>query len=305
MKLKNYYEILGVTRKTSKEEIKSSFRKLAKKYHPDSQENENNNSDKFKDINEAYDTLINEEKRKKYDKFATKYGYGFTPSDTPLSNIKYEFKSGSQVFGDLINTILGFNKSDDSHFSEVNIDNKQKPIKGKDITSNLEISLNEGLIGIERKIAIKGFKGGIKTFTVNVPVGIHSGDKIRLAALGHPGRNGGKNGDLIIHVKVNPLEGFEIKGNDLITEVYISPAEAILGFKHKIKIFNDIILIDMPKFMKNGEYITHKNYGYISKECVRGNLLLHVNIITPTNLTEREISLYEQIYKLEQKKHSN
>ena len=305
MKLKNYYEILGVTRKSSKDEIKSCFRKLAKKYHPDSQENENSSPEMFKDINEAYDTLINEEKRKKYDKFATKHGFGFSPSDAPLSNIKYELRSGSQVLGDLFNTILGFNKTDDSHFSEVNIDNRQKPVKGKDIVSNLEISLNEGLIGTERKIAIKGFKGGIKTFSVNVPVGIHNGDKIRLAALGHPGKNGGKNGDLIISVKVNPLNGFELKGNDLIKEVYISPAEAVLGFKHKLTVFNDIVLIDMPKFMKNNEYIVHKNYGYISKECIRGNLLLHINIITPTNLTEREISLYEQLYKLEKRRHSN
>ena len=305
MKLKNYYEILGVTRKSSKEEIKSCFRKLAKKYHPDSQENVQNDPNKFKDINEAYDTLINEDKRKKYDKHATKYGFGFVASDTPLSNIKYEFKSGSQVFGDLLNTILGFNKSDDSHFSEINIDTKQKPLKGKDIISSLEISLDEGLIGIERKIAIKGLKGGIKTFSVNVPVGIHNGDKIRLAALGHPGKNGGKNGDLIIQVKVNTLEGFELKGNDLIKEVYISPAQAVLGFKKKIKVFNDTVIVDMPKFMKNGEYIIHKKSGYISKECVRGNLLIHVNIKTPSSLTEREISLYEQLYKLEQKRHSD
>jgi DnaJ-class molecular chaperone len=73
----------------------------------------------------------------------------------------------------------------------------------KDIVSNLEISLEEGLLGAEKKIAIKGLKGGIKTFTVNVPTGIHDGEKIRLAALGHPGKNGGKNGDLIINVHIS------------------------------------------------------------------------------------------------------
>lgn len=303
MKIKNYYDILGVSRKSSKDEIKSNFRKLAKLYHPDSQNNSGTDDNKFKDINEAYDTLINEDKRKKYDRQSSRYGFGFTTNETPLSNIKYEFKSSGQVFGDILHTILGFNKTDDSHFSEVNIDNKQKPQKGKDITSNLEISLNEGLIGTEKKIAIKAYKGGIKTFTVNVPVGIHNGDKIRLAALGNPGKNGGKNGDLIINVKVNNLDGFELKGNDLIKEIYISPAEAVLGSTYKTKVFDDTVIVSLPKYMKNAEYITHKEKGYISKECIRGDLLLHVNIKMPTNISEREEHLYEQIYKIENKKH--
>ncbi len=303
MKVKNYYAILGVTRKTPKEEIKLNFRKLAKKHHPDSQENANSDSSIFKDINEAYDTLINEEKRKKYDRQVARYGYGFLENETPLSNIKYEFKSGANMFGDILNTILGFNRTaEDSHFSEVNVDTKHKPVKGKDIISNLEISLEEGLSGIERKIAIKGYKGGIKTFSVNVPVGIHDGDKIRLAALGNPGKNGGKNGDLIINVKVNHLEGFELKGIDLIKDIYLTPAEAVLGFKHKVKVFSDTLFIDLPKYMQHGELIKHSGYGYISKECVRGNLLLRVNITVPSDITEREKSLYEQLYKIEQKR---
>lgn len=303
MKIKNYYEILDVNRKSSKDEIKTKFRKLAKLYHPDSRDDNNIDDNKFKDINEAYDVLMNEEKRKKYDRQSSRYGFGFLANETPLSNIKYEFKSSGQVFGDILNTLLGIHKTDDTHFSEVNIDNKQKPQKGRDITSNLEISLNEGLIGTEKKIAIKGYKGGIKTFTVNVPVGIHNGDKIRLAALGNPGKNGGKNGDLIINVKVNNLTGFELKGNDLIQEIYISPAEAILGTSYKTKVFDDTVIVKLPKYLKNGEYITYKSKGYISKECVRGNLLLHINIKMPTNITEREEHLYEQIYKIEHKKY--
>ena len=110
------------------------------------------------------------------------------------------------------------------------------PEKGKDITSNLEITLEEALIGVEKKLAIKGFKGGIRTFSVNVPMGIHSGEKIRLAALGHPGKNGGKNGDLIIDVRITEHPIFKIQGADLVQEIYISPATAIIGSKYKTKL---------------------------------------------------------------------
>ncbi|MEG1705811.1 MAG: DnaJ C-terminal domain-containing protein [Clostridia bacterium] len=306
MKYKNYYEILGITRKTSKEDIKNSFRKLAKKYHPDANKSEVNTDSMFKDINEAYDTLMNDEKRKKYDRQVARYGYGFVPNETPLSNIHYEFKTGSNMFSDLLTTILGFKKDNENLNENINSTNeiKQKPERGKDIISNLEITLEEGLIGTEKKIAIKGYKGGIKTFSVNVPIGIKDGDKIRLAALGFPGKNSGKNGDLIINVKIAPHSIFTLKGIDLIKNITISPAVAVIGTKYKIKVFNDLVYVDLPKFIKNDEYITSKGNGYISENGTRGNLLLHVKIDLPQEISEREEKLYEQIYKLENKKNS-
>ncbi|MDF2865927.1 MAG: DnaJ-class molecular chaperone with C-terminal Zn finger domain [Clostridia bacterium] len=308
MKYKNYYEILGVNRKNSKEEIKLSFRKLAKKYHPDANKDDNTSDAIFKDINEAYDTLMNEEKRKKYDRQVARYGYGFIVNETPLSNIRYEFKAGSGMIGDLLTTILGFKKdTNTSHFTETQDSTsevKQKPERGKDITSNLEITLEEGLIGTEKKIAIKGYKGGIKTFSVNVPIGIKDGDKIRLAALGFPGKNGGKNGDLIINVKITPHPVFKIKGTDLIKEITISPATAVLGMRYKLDVFDDIVYVDLPKYIKNNEYISSPGNGYISETGVRGNLLLHINIDIPDDISEREENLYEQLLKLENRKSS-
>lgn len=301
MKHKNYYEILGVNRKSSKEEIKNSFRKLAKKYHPDANKDDGVSTDEiFKDINEAYDILTNDEKRKKYDRQVNKLGYGFLPNDNPLSNIRYEIKSGASVFSDLFTTILGFRKDDDSHFSETE-GSKVVPEKGKDINSNLEISLEEGLLGTEKKIAIKGYKGGIKTFSVNVPTGIHDGEKIRLAALGHPGRNGGKNGDLIIDVHITKHPTFKVEGSNLVQEIYISPATAVTGDKFKTKLFDDTICVDLPKYLKDGEFITSKGNGYVDENGNRGDLLLHVNIQMPERITEREEKLYEQLAKLERR----
>lgn len=305
MKYKNYYEILGVTRKNSKEEIKLSYRKLAKKYHPDANNNDASSDAMFKDINEAYDTLMDEEKRKKYDRQVARYGYGFSPNETPLSNIRYEFKSGTNVFSDILTTILGFKKDNDSpHFTETSTtsETKQKPVKGKDITSNIEITLEEGLNGTEKKIAIKGYKGGIKTFSVNVPIGIKDGDKIRLAALGFPGKYGGKNGDLIINVKMIPDSEFKINGIDLVKEITLSPAAAVLGGKYKVKLFGDTITVNLPKYLKNGENVVSEGNGYISESGERGNLLLHVNIDIPEDISEREENLYQQLYKLECRK---
>lgn len=307
MKYKNYYEILGVNRRSSREEIKLAYRKMAKKYHPDTNKSDETES-KFKDINEAYATLTNEEKRKKYDRQVARYGYGFINDDSSLSNVKYEFRSGVTVINDLLTTILGFKKDDsqnpDDLASEVKEDKKvkQKPIKGKDIITHLEVTLEEGLLGVEKKIAIKTYKSGMKTFSVNVPIGIKNGDKIRLAALGNPGKNGGKNGDLIIHVKLLNHPEFKLNGIDLEKTITISPALAALGGKYKVVMMDEKIFITLPKHLKDGQIVTVPSKGYISEDGQRGNLLLKIHIDMPSGISEREEKLYEQILKIEKKR---
>lgn len=303
MKQKDYYTILGVTRKTSKEEIKLNYRKLAKKYHPDT----NTNQDAeliFKDVTEAYNILIDDEKKKVYDKQVIKYKYGFDNLDKTLPNVKYEIKPGMNVINDLLSTILGFKKDEsfNSNFEDSTKFNKAVAKRGTDIESTLEISLEEAFLGTEKKIAIKGYKGGIKTFTVNVPVGIKDSDKIRLASLGMPGKNGGKNGDLIITIKIKENEDIKVKGLNLTKTIVISPALAIIGGKYKLNILNESFFIDLPGCLQNGQIIEVKGKGYILENKSRGDLLLTIKIENPTSITDRELKLYEQIYKLECKK---
>lgn len=315
MKQKNYYEILGVSRKNSKEEIKLAYRKLAKKYHPDTNKDNEEAENMFKNINEAYDTLMNEEKRKKYDRQVVKYRYGFDENEGSLSNVKYELKSGMNVLNDLLSTILGFRKDDKDdvyeggNFTSADKEEytkpKQKPEKGADIESNLEITLEEAFLGTEKKIAIKGYKGGLKTFSVNVPVGIKDGDKIRLAALGMPGKNGGKNGDLIINIKIKDHEDFKLKGCNLTKHITISPALAALGGGYKLNFIDETIIIDLPKHLKNGQSVIIEGKGYMSEDGKRGDLILNINIDMPDNITDREEKLYEQLLKLEGRKQKN
>lgn len=306
MKYKNYYEILNVTRKSSIQDIKLSYRKLAKKYHPDTNKSLEAEA-MFKDINEAYATLTNEEKRKKYDRQVARLGYGFTQNDSSLSNVKYEFRSGVNVINDLFTTILGFKKEEstsENQSSDTKDDRKQKqkPIKGTDIITHLDVTLEEGYFGAEKKIAIKSFKSGMQTVLVNVPIGIQSGDKIRLAALGNPGKNGGKNGDLIIHVKLVEDDEFKLDGIDLIKSVTVSPAVAATGGKIKLDVIDEKIIVTLPKHVRDGELVNVPEKGYISEDGNRGDLILKVHIDLPSGISEREEKLYEQILKIEKKR---
>ena len=303
MKYKNYYEILEVNRKSSDQDIKLNFRRLAKEYHPDKNKSAEA-EDKFKDINEAYAVLMDPEKRRKYDRQVAKYGYGFANLESGLQDVKYEFKSGANVFNDLLNQILGLRK-DSSAQNNNDIDSverKQKPIKGTDIVTHLDVTLEEGFFGAEKKIAIKAYRTGMKTFSVKVPVGIKSGDKIRLAALGNPGKNGGKNGDLIIHVNLLENDEFKLAGSDLIKEIDITPAVAALGGKYKLQVMDEKLFVSLPKHLRDGEIVTVPNKGYIKEDGQRGDLNLKVHIDLPDDISEREEKLYEQLLKIERKR---
>lgn len=303
MKYKNYYEILEVNRKSSVQDIKLNFRRLAKEYHPDKNKSAEA-EDKFKDINEAYAVLMDPEKRRKYDRQVAKYGYGFANLESGLQDVKYEFKSGANVFNDLLNQILGLRK-DSSTQNNNDIDSverKQKPIKGTDIVTHLDVTLEEGFFGAEKKIAIKAYRTGMKTFSVKVPIGIKSGDKIRLAALGNPGKNGGKNGDLIIHVNLLENDEFKLAGSDLIKEIDITPAVAALGGKYKLQVMDEKLFVSLPKHLRDGEIVTVPNKGYIKEDGQRGDLNLKVHIDLPDDISEREEKLYEQLLKIERKR---
>ena len=301
MKYKNYYEILEVNRKSSDQDIKLNFRRLAKEYHPDKNKTPGA-EEKFKDINEAYAVLTDAERRRKYDRQVAKYGYGFANLESSLQDVKYEFKSGANVFNDLLNQILGFKKDNSQDTNIDSVERKQKPVKGTDIITHLDVTLEEGFFGVEKKIAIKAYKTGMKTFSVKVPVGIKNGDKIRLAALGNPGKNGGKNGDLIIHVKLLEDNEFEIVGSDFLKEINITPAVAALGGKYKLQVMDEKLFVSLPKHLRDGEIVTVPNKGYIKEGGQRGDLNLKVHIDLPEDISEREEKLYEQLLKIERKR---
>lgn len=307
MKQKDYYKLLGVNRKSTQEEIKSNFRKLAKKYHPDANVDNKDAEEMFKDLNEAYNILMDKEKKKKYDRQVARYGYGAVE----LGSVNSDSKTGNMM-SEIMNTILGISKDTKDKVvtaaSNVKDDIKEKiemqkePRKGENIETTLYVTIEEGYFGAEKKISFKTTRGSMKNYSVNVPMGIRDGEKIRLSGLGKPGKNGGKNGDLIILVKLRPHQMLRLEGADVQVKLDISPVQAIIGDAILLKIFGEKILVTIPKNSKTGDRIEIPAKGYVVNQNTRGNLLIDLNVKMPEEISEREEKLYEQLLKLEKQK---
>ncbi len=307
MKQKDYYKLLGVNRKSTQEEIKSNFRKLAKKYHPDANVDSKDAEEMFKDLNEAYNVLMDREKKRKYDRQVSRYGYGAVE----LGSINSDSKTGN-VMSEIMNTILGISKDTKDKVvtaaSNVKDDIKEKiemqkePRKGENIETTLYVTIEEGYFGAEKKISFKTTRGSMKNYSVNVPMGIRDGEKIRLSGLGKPGKNGGKNGDLIILVKLRPHPMLRLEGADIQVKLDISPVQAIIGDVIQLKIFGEKVLITVPKNSKTGDRLEISAKGYVVNQNTRGNLLIDLNVKMPEEISEREEKLYEQLLKLEKQK---
>ena len=299
MKQIDYYKLLEVNRKSSNEEIKANFRRLAKEYHPDANIDDPNAEEKFKDLNAAYDTLTNKEKRKKYDKQSLRFGYGFVKGE----NIKQ-----SDIVSDLLSTFFGLGKDAKGKLAakadevKSKLDEKDAPKKGDNIDANIEITMDEGFLGAEKKLALKTAGGKINNYSVNVPRGIHDGEKIRLAALGKPGKNGGKPGDLIITVKMKSHPLFTIDGADIHANLFISHTQSVIGDTVRLKILGEVIDIIVPEKTRNKDIITVNGKGYAIGETERGNLIVTLNIQPTGDLSERERKIYEQLLKVEKQK---
>ena len=304
MKQKDYYLLLGVNKRSSKEEIKANYRRLAKKYHPDANVGSPEAEDVFKDLTVAYDILMDKEKKKKYDRQVARYGYGVPPKASIKKDVKYGVKS-ADAKSELVTTLLGFGKGAKEMFETATADIKDRisanrqPKKGGNIEASLEITLEEGFFGAEKKLSLKTIGGKVNNYTVQVPRGIKDGEKIRLAALGQPGKNGGKNGDLIITVKMKEHSNLKLEGLDLHMNLDVTYAQAVVGDKVKLKILGEPVDIDIPAGSKQQDKLNITNKGYVRAENSRGNLIIHLGIRHPEEITERERKIYEQLLRVE------
>ena len=304
MKQKDYYLLLGVNKRSSKEEIKQNYRKLAKKYHPDANVGSPEAEEVFKDLTVAYDILMDKEKKKKYDRQVARYGYGVPPKGTAKKDIKYGVKN-KDTANEIISTLLGLGKDAKKVFENTATDIKERmnktkePKKGANVEAALEISLEEGFFGAEKKVSLKTISGKVNNYTVQVPRDIKDGEKIRLAALGKPGKNGGKNGDLIITVKIKEHMNLKLDGENIHTNIDITYAQSVIGDKVKIKVLGETVEVEIPQGAKEQDKIVISKKGYVNAENVRGDLILHINIKHPETISERERKIYEQLLRVE------
>ena len=291
MKYKNYYKILGLNNdKATDEDIKNSYRKLAKLYHPDINPGDAVAAEKFKDINEAYQILGSEESKKKYDRvhFAYKLKDGLN-----FSNIKDAF-NGENGFNEFFEMFVGKNEKN----VVTNLDKKQNkniPIPGEDVESEIEATLEEVFNGEEKKIAFKTTDGKMKTITVKIPQGIRNGGKIRIADQGRPGKNGGAQGDLYIKVNIIKHEKYKLDGANLLMDLPLTPWEAALGCNIEIESIDSKVLIAVPAGIQSGEKLRIASHGYYDGYGLRGDLLAEVKIVVPKTLTKEETQLYTNL----------
>ena len=281
MVFKDYYKILELdTSRVSLEEIKTAYRLAAKKYHPDVNVGDRIAEERIKDINEAYRTLSVPAQKRKYDRIWNNH-VGKTKNSAGKVEKGYIF---NMFLGNIDNTIE--EKKD------------KTPVKGENIETEIQASLEDAFFGKEKKLVFKNIEGNDKIYDIQIPEGIRNGEKIRLIGQGKPGKNGGKNGDLLIKVNVQENSKFKLKGYDLYTDLLLTPWEASLGSKIKIDAIDEEIEVFIPQGIQTGEKIKIPNKGYKKSQNERGSLYAEVKIMTPKTLTPEEKEIFEQLNKI-------
>ena len=291
MIFKDYYRILELeTNRVSIDEIKQTYRELAKKYHPDVNISNKFSEERFKDINEAYRVLSDSSSKRKYDRMWNNY-----VGNKKKKEFEESKRSSDSPVSDFFNMFFGNIREEKE---EVLKKNKKPIIKGENIETEVDVSIEEAFYGLSKKISLRTVDGNMKTFSVKVPSGIRDKEKIRLIGQGKEGQNGGKNGDLFIKINIKDNEKFKLSGCNLITNLYLTPWEAALGTRVKIASIDDEVSLYIPEGMQSGEKLRIPQKGYKDGKGGRGDLVAEVKILVPKKLSEEEKKLFEEMSKI-------
>ena len=287
MKIKDYYKILELeNNKVTIEQIKSAYRKQAKKYHPDVNVGNKIAEERIKDINEAYRVLSNPSSKRKYDR-TWSYNIGYKQK-------RAKQKSSGEVASEFFGMFFGNNE-----IKEEIAQSQIPPVKGENIETEINIAIEDGFYGTEKKVVINNLEGKPKTIEVKIPKGIQNGQTIRLIGQGKAGKNGGKNGDLYIKINIEDGKKYKLSGNDLYTVVPISPWEEALGAKAKVNSIDDSkTAIFIPSGVQSGEVIEIPQKGYVTADGQRGNLIVQIKIVVPEKLTKEETEMFKKLKEI-------
>src|SRR5712675_2267038 len=308
----DYYETLGVPKTASEDEIRSAFRKLARKYHPDVAKDKKAAEEKFKEINEAYEVLGDPEKRAKYDQLGADWNRpgGFQPppqwGPQPTEGGYYqwsgdgggvEFEFGGTGFSDFFEAFFGGGRGRSAFGGfggrEATVE------RGADVEADILVTLEEALHGSTRPVSLRrAGSNKVESYQVKIPRGVHEGQHIRLAGQGGAGARGGKSGDLFLRVRLARHPDFTVEGSDLVHEVKIAPWQAVLGDQIIVPTLEGNARLKLPPGTQGGQRFRLRGRGLPGVSGQRGDLYVVVQITVPKELSDSERKLWEQLARL-------
>ena len=298
----DYYKTLGIDKSASQDDIKKAYRKLARKFHPDMNPGDKEAEKKFKELNEANEVLSNPENRAKYDKYGENWKHG-EEYEKAQQQQQYQrqqqrnygggFDGGSFDFGEgedysdffqnMFGVGNGFRGSRGSSSGK---------FKGQDVQAELNLNLRDVATTHQQTFDINS-----KKVRITIPAGAYDGQQIKLKGYGNPGHNGGPNGDLYITFNISPDSTFERIGDDLKTKVHIDLYTAILGGEVKVETLNGSVNLKVKPETQSGTTVRLKGKGFpvYKKEDTFGDLFVTYEVQLPTNLSEKQKDLFEQL----------
>jgi DnaJ-class molecular chaperone len=320
VKFKDYYDVLGVSKTASEDEIRKAFRKLARKYHPDVNPGDKSAEERFKEINEAYEVLSDSDKRKRYDQLGPnwKAGADFTPppgwdrtgaNGAGFADIFGD--GGTGHFSDFFESLFGGRRGRGAGFR----------MRGQDVEAEITLTLEEAHRGGTRTIHFDametctecngtGSKDGKacpvcrgagmvrrpKVIEVTIPRGVRDGSVIRLAGHGEPGMNGAPPGDLLLRVRLQPHRLFELAGEyDIQLELPVAPWEAALGGNVSVPTLEGEVEMKIPPNSQGGQRLRLRGQGINRRGGGRGDQFVKLKLVNPPKLTAKEKDLYERL----------
>jgi curved DNA-binding protein len=297
----DYYKILGIDKNATESDIKSAYRKLARKLHPDLNPNDKEAQKKFQQVNEANEVLSDPEKRKKYDKYGAdwKHAEEFEKAKKPQGSYNYAGQGqdfGGQKFSG------GFGEEDFSDFFSSMFggggsrgQGRQTKFRGQDYNAELQLSLEDAYNTRQQTITVNG-----KNIRITIPAGVEDGQVIKLKGHGAAGVNGGPAGDLYITFVIAPHAKFKRVGNDLYANAEIDLFTAVLGGEFTLETLSGKLKLKVNPETQNGTKIRLKGKGFpvYKQEGSFGDLFVTYTVKIPTNLTERQKELFRELSKM-------
>lgn len=307
MEYRDYYQVLGVDRDASQDQIKSAYRKLARKYHPDVSK-EADAEARFKELGEAYEVLKDPEKRAAYDSLGANWKEGQNFRPPPGWDSGFEFSGGfggggfgGGGFSDFFESLFGAGFAGGRGGAGFGSGFGARPSRGEDHHARIQISLEDAYHGGSRQVSLNEpsydahgqLVNRTRTLQVKIPKGIGEGQKIRLAGQGSQGQGGAGRGDLLLEVSFAPHPVFELDGRDIRIVLPLSPWEAALGTKLAVPTLGGEVELKIPAGSQSGQKLRLKGRGMPGKQA--GDQLVELQVQTPPARNEEDKRFYQEM----------